>query len=93
MIPDKYEVTRLSSQMKKCYDGTIKYTDYFVDEVISRVQQTGKTAAVIYFSDHGEEILEGTVHMGKNPTYGVFSVPMFIWFSKGYQQQMRKKFL
>ena len=87
MIPDKYEVTRLSSQMKKCYDGTVKYTDYFVDEVINRVQQTGKIASVIYFSDHGEEIVEGTAHMGKIPTYGVFSIPMFIWFSDGYKQR------
>ncbi len=87
MMPDKYEFTRLTSKMKKCYDGTIKYTDYFVDEVIKQIEQTGKTAAVIYFSDHGEEIVEGTAHMGKKPTYGVFSIPMILWFSESYQQR------
>jgi heptose-I-phosphate ethanolaminephosphotransferase len=87
MVPDKYEVTRISAAGKKCYDGTIKYTDYFIDEIINRVKQTGKTAAVIYFSDHGEEIVEGTAHMGSKPTYGVFSIPMFLWFSEGYQKR------
>lgn len=87
MIPDKYEVTRISAEGKKCYDGTIKYTDYFIDEVINLIEQTEKTAAVIYFSDHGEEIVEGTAHMGSKPTYGVFSIPMFLWFSEGYQKR------
>ena len=87
MMPDKYEFTRLTSKMKKCYDGSIKYTDYFVDEIIKQVERTGKTAVVVYFSDHGEEIVEGTAHMGKKPTYGVFSIPMFLWFSESYQQR------
>jgi len=85
LIPDKYESTHISDQAN-CYDGSIKYTDYFVDEIIKRVERTGKVASVIYFSDHGDEIVEGTAHMGGAPTYGVFSVPMFLWFSDSYQK-------
>jgi len=27
-----------------------------------------------------------------NPTYGVFSVPMFLWFSEGYQKLYPQKY-
>jgi len=91
LTPDKYERTKISDQAN-CYDGSIKYTDYFVDEIIKRVERTGKVASVIYFSDHGDEIVEGTAHMGGSPTFGVFSTPMFLWFSKNYQTLYPQKY-
>ena len=90
LIPEKYELTRVSAA-SNCYDGSIKYTDYVVDEVIRRVEERGKIGAVIYFADHGEEIVEGTAHMG-SPTYGVFSIPMAIWFSNAYKERYKDKF-
>lgn len=90
LIPDRYEITKISSE-SGCYDGTIKYTDYVIDEIIKRAEQTAKVASVIYLSDHGDEIVEGTAHMTHSPTYGIFSVPMFIWFSKEYKQRYQDK--
>lgn len=91
LIPDKYELTKVSAQ-SNCFDGSIKYTDFFIEEIIDMVEDTGKTAAVIYISDHGDEVVRGTAHMGKSPTYGVFAVPMILWFSDNYQQKYNEKY-
>ncbi len=91
LIPEKYKTTHISAA-SNCYDGSIKYTDYFINEIITKIQNTGKVGAVIYFSDHGEEIVEGTAHMGKKPTYGVFAIPMVIWFSDNYKKKYKEKY-
>ena len=91
LIPNKYELTKVSAQ-SNCYDGSIKYTDYFIDEIINIVESKGKVASVVYVSDHGDEVVQGTAHMGNSPTYGVFAVPMILWFSEKYKQEYKEKY-
>lgn len=91
LIPDQYKLTKISAA-SNCFDGSIKYTDYVIDEIINLVEKSGKVASVLYFSDHGEEIVEGTAHMGKPPTYGVFGIPMALWFSESYKQRYQAKY-
>jgi len=91
LIPDIYPTTRIS-KASNCYDGSIKYTDFLIDETIKRLEATGKVGAVIYLSDHGDDVIRGTAHMGKKYTYGVFSIPMFLWFSENYKNRYHDKY-
>ena len=62
------------------YDNSILYTDYFLTEVIERLQS--KNAFVIYVSDHGESLGEdGFYGHGGEVRPEQMSVPLLIWFS------------
>ncbi len=85
LVPGKYPLTGISEN-SNCYDGSIKYTDYVVNELIKLLEDELDPAVLIYFSDHGDDIIRGTAHMGL-PTFDVFSVPMLFYFSPGYMEK------
>ena len=67
------------------YDNTIAYTDFFLDSLASYLGSTGRPAAFVYLSDHGEDIFdderERFLHASPNPTYYQIHVPMLVWMS------------
>ena len=72
------------------YDNSILYTDYFIHEIIKKLEsQNGKTL-LFYVSDHGQKIFDApginVGHGGLQPTKQELHTPMFIWFSDSYVQ-------
>lgn len=70
------------------YDNSLAYTDHILASLISRL--SGKKAAIIYLSDHGEDLFEQNGFMGHGnaaylpePAYQL-RVPAFIWLSEKY---------
>lgn len=72
------------------YDNTIVYTDYFLAELIDLLQASGRDAALVYTSDHGEDIFDDDdrhfLHASPVPTGRQLRVPMLIWTSKSYME-------
>lgn len=70
------------------YDNTILYTDAVVDSVISIVDSLACPAAVMYLSDHGEDIFDDArerfLHASPVPTYHQIHVPLLLWTSAAY---------
>ncbi|MDR2179539.1 MAG: phosphoethanolamine transferase [Synergistaceae bacterium] len=73
-----------------CYDNSIRYTDFIIEEIIEKVEATGGRAWVLYFSDHGEDVGD------YNDTYGrdlekinkyMVDVPFIVWFSEEYKNE------
>ena len=77
-------------QLINAYDNTIRYTDRFLDSVISVIDSLDCVATVMYASDHGEDIFDDRrhrfLHASPVPTYHQIHVPMFIWTSEEYQE-------
>lgn len=77
------------------YDNTIRYTDAVLDSIISIVSGCGCPAAVVYTSDHGEDIYDDFrgrfLHASPNPTYWQIHVPFIIWTSDEYDQAHPEK--
>ncbi|MFC3531780.1 phosphoethanolamine transferase [Vogesella facilis] len=83
-----------SSELQKCsrqdiingFDNTIRYTDYFLAQVIKRLQQRQDIAgSMFYLSDHGESLGENNMYLHATP-YIVAPdaqkhIPMLAWFS------------
>lgn len=44
--------------MINAYDNSIVATDKFLAQVIDKLDRTGKTSAMLYLSDHGEDLLD-----------------------------------
>lgn len=81
--------------MINAYDNTIVYTDNFVWKVTSLLESLNVPAAVIYTSDHGEDIFDDDrnrfLHASPIPTYYQIRVPMLVWGSTAYTQQYPDK--
>lgn len=43
--------------LMNAYDNTIRYTDGFLASLITLLQKTNSFSAMLYTSDHGEDIL------------------------------------
>lgn len=71
------------------YDNTIVYTDSFIDSVIASLERLDIPTAVLYLSDHGEDIFdderERFLHSSPTPTYWQIHVPFAVWMSEGYE--------
>lgn len=71
------------------YDNTIVMTDSLLAGIVSRLK--GLDAAMIYTSDHGEDILDDTrglfLHASPCPTIYQVHVPLVVWESDLYTRR------
>lgn len=70
------------------YDNTICYTDFFITSVIQMIADLNVTAAVVYTSDHGEDIYDDSrhlfLHASPAPSIHQIYVPWLVWLSSPY---------
>lgn len=70
------------------YDNTIRFTSDFLADIISRLQESGLRSAMIYTSDHGEDIFDDDrrlfLHASPIPSYWQIHVPFIVWLSDSY---------
>lgn len=71
------------------YDNTIVLTDRLLAEIMDRIDGRGLSGALIYTSDHGEDIFDDRrgrfLHASPIPTYEQLHVPMLVWMSSAYR--------
>lgn len=84
------EITRANRDiLLNAYDNTILYTDNFLYNVISILNETSACSTMFFASDHGEDILDDDrqrfLHASPNPTFYQLRIPMLIWFSPDYK--------
>ncbi len=74
------------AELINAYDNTIRYTDALIDSVISIVDSYGCPAAMMYTSDHGEDIFDDArrrfLHASPVPTFNQLHVPLLLWMSE-----------
>ena len=77
------------------YDNSILYTDYILSSIISYVESLDCCSAVVYCSDHGEDLYddERGRFLHSSPTLSRFQlqVPAFAWFSRAYNAEFSDK--
>lgn len=74
------------------YDNTIRYTDYVLSGVIARLKKHGGMSAMLYTSDHGENIFDDNhnlfLHASPRASNYELHVPFLVWTSQSYRQQL-----
>lgn len=77
------------------YDNTILFTDYFISQVIQRLQQKNKTSLLIYVSDHAESLYDPPTHRvlhgNTRPETVEIHIPLLLWYSDSYQEHFPEK--
>ena len=88
-LPADAEV-KYRDNLINAYDNTIRYTDSFLARLIGMLQKQDIDAAMIYTSDHGEDIFDDDrrlfLHASPVPSYYQMHVPFLIWMSKSYKE-------
>lgn len=80
-----------SRQLCNAYDNSVLYTDAVLDSLISVIEADGSCAAMLYCSDHGEDLLDDDrkrfLHASPTVTYYQLHVAALAWFSESYRRQ------
>jgi lipid A ethanolaminephosphotransferase len=88
------ELTECSSEeIVNAYDNTIAYTDWFLAQVIDRMQAQDRVIpAMFYVSDHGESLGEGGLYLHGTPYFMApdyqTHVPMVVWMSDRFRDTL-----
>ena len=73
------------------YDNTIRHTDFVLHSIIQRLQKQGGMSAMLYTSDHGENIFDDSrklfLHASPRASKYELHVPFIVWTSKSYNHQ------
>lgn len=81
--PDASKAFR--DQLVNAYDNTIVGTSNLLADIIDILQASGRHAALIYTSDHGEDIFDDErnlfLHASPCPSYYQIHVPFLMWMS------------
>lgn len=95
--PDECKSASFGNRHKliNAYDNSIVYTDAWLDELFGKIEATGRPAAVIYVSDHGEDIMDDYrkrfLHASPTPTFEQLHVAMLAWLSPEYRKRYPEK--
>lgn len=71
------------------YDNTVLATDEFLDEVIRRLE--GRTALLIYLSDHGEALGENGDWLHASHNEAIKHPAALVWYSDHYARRYPQK--
>ncbi|MCF0120412.1 MAG: sulfatase-like hydrolase/transferase [Oscillospiraceae bacterium] len=73
------------------YDNALRYTDWFLDSLITTLAETDRPAVLMYVSDHGENLLDDDqhrmLHGQESTSVYEYHVPLFVWASDSYKQR------
>lgn len=89
--PDNSSQAKIENraQLLNAYDNSIQITDEMVDDVIKVLEKQGGISAMIFVSDHGEDIFDDErkrfLHSSPIPTFHQLHVPLLIWMSEEYK--------
>lgn len=81
---------KFRDNLVNAYDNSIRYTDGFLSKIIRMLEKQQIDAAMIYTSDHGEDIFDDSrhlfLHASSVPSYYQLHVPFLIWMSDSYRK-------
>lgn len=66
------------------YDNSIRYTDFVLAQVISRIRELRRPAFVVYVSDHGETPSAAFPRKESDPD--LWEIPLIVWLSPEYRK-------
>ncbi|MGC1205132.1 MAG: sulfatase-like hydrolase/transferase, partial [Flavobacteriaceae bacterium] len=86
----KYTINEETDHVINTYDNAILYHDFIVSSIINKVKTKNISSAILYFSDHGEEVFDTMEFSGHNDDIGslpMFEIPFVLWRSESFQEK------
>jgi heptose-I-phosphate ethanolaminephosphotransferase len=74
------------------YATSIRHTDEVLKNIFSSVAELADRPVVfLYFSDHGDDVFSDFGHNFKKFSWPMSRIPMFLWFSRAFQEKYPDK--
>ena len=95
--PDKAPMASVEHRetLINAYDNSIRATDDFLFRLIKMIEAQGVSSAVLYVSDHGEDIYDDDrelfLHASPIPSIQQLHVPLLVWTSAEYNNRHLQK--
>ncbi|MEW5823862.1 MAG: phosphoethanolamine transferase, partial [Pseudomonadota bacterium] len=85
--PPGFGVFPFAEGVKETYLNSISYTDWFLEQVILMLERDGRSAVLLYASDHGQGLPGGECKRDRinRLSREAYEVPVFIWLSRSYE--------
>ena len=90
------ELTRKHKEdLVNSYDNSIRYTDAFLKKVVDTLDSLNVCSAMVYTSDHGEDIFDDDrhlfLHASPSPSFYQLYIPYVVWLSDEYKAKYPNK--
>ena len=76
------------AELRNAYDNSIVFTDRVLHDIISSLKRRGAQAAMLYTSDHGENLFDDSrrlfLHASPRASIYELHVPFLLWLSDTY---------
>ena len=90
-LPDADAVVNAGNveTLRNAYDNSILFTDLLLDSIVEYLASIDACSALLYCSDHGEDLFDDTremfLHASPKVTYYQLHVPCLMWLSEEYR--------
>jgi len=75
-----------------CYDRALAYIAGNLDSVMQAMWAVSEPMVLVYFSDHGEDVLDGTGHESGSPSHRKIEVPLIVFFNASARRKYGGEF-
>ena len=72
------------TQRLNSYDNSVLYNDYVLHKIISTFKDANATGALLYFSDHSEDVVNNLAHNPNKFTYAMCEIPFLVFPTRSY---------
>jgi len=86
IVTSKYVGASTKEQLINSYDNTILYLDYFLNDLINKLEKSSKKTILIYLSDHGETLGEDGKWFHAQEHKASKNPAMLVWFSDNFEK-------
>ncbi len=76
-------------EIRSHYDNAILYNDFIVSSILRELKEINKKSALLYLSDHGENVYDYGDFFGRteeNIKKSMFEIPFILWTSKSFNK-------
>lgn len=91
-FPDHHDV-RNKTEVINSFDNSMRYTDFVLSKIIDIVDETHSIASLVYSSDHGETLFDGSCGRSGHGSSGrqEFPVSAMAWVSSSHKSYWPEK--
>jgi glucan phosphoethanolaminetransferase (alkaline phosphatase superfamily) len=74
------------------YDNSVYYNDFVVGTILDMVRKSEHVYALLYMSDHAEDVVNQVGHNSALFTFYMTEIPFIMWFSEKYKTKYAAKY-
>ncbi|MDR1746406.1 MAG: phosphoethanolamine transferase [Tannerella sp.] len=87
-----FEPNVLAQTTTDQYDNSVLYNDYVISSMIKMLESSKESAAMVYFSDHGEEVYDFrdfAGHVYEKASVYMCEIPLLVWMSESFRKRRK----